>query len=453
MIVKVATLHRYGQHLLNSNSEKLKAKLSVPGAFCLLVTLLTGVPTNAQDNVELKERPGVELKEGPGALLGNWWQRGQSDSSAPSKWYETISLRGYAQLRYNRLFETNSSLGCEQCDRSWGENGGFFFRRIRLILFGQISRNIYFYIQPDFASSAASDRLHFGQIRDAYFDIGLDSLNEFRFRIGQSKVPFGFENLQSSQNRLPLDRNDALNSAVANERDLGIFFYWAPKKKRELFSELVRKGLKGSGDYGVVGIGLHNGQTANSPESNNSPHVVSRVSLPIKVGRQIIEPGLQAYTGDYVLSSANLSREVKVVDNRTYLDQRVAGTFVWYPQPFGVQTEYNVGRGPEFNPRTDSIETQRLHGGYFQMMYQLQTNRHILFPFVRYQYYDGGKKHERDARSYTVKEFEIGVEWQPAKYFEIVAMYTFSDRRYEDALLPVNRQSGRLLRLQAQINF
>jgi phosphate-selective porin len=34
---------------------------------------------------------------------------------------------------------------------------------------------------------------------------------KFRLRVGQSKVPFGFENLQSSQNRLTLDRNDALN--------------------------------------------------------------------------------------------------------------------------------------------------------------------------------------------------------------------------------------------------
>jgi len=31
------------------------------------------------------------------------------------KWFERISLRGYAQVRYNRLFETNAKLKCEQC--------------------------------------------------------------------------------------------------------------------------------------------------------------------------------------------------------------------------------------------------------------------------------------------------------------------------------------------------
>ncbi|MEY2901301.1 MAG: hypothetical protein RLY89_407, partial [Bacteroidota bacterium] len=144
------------------------------------------------------------------------------------KWFENISIRGYLQVRYNRLLETNSKLGNEQGDRSWGENGGFFLRRARVILSGQISKHVYFYFQPDFASSASSTSLHFGQLRDAYFDIGLDKDNEYRLRVGQSKVPYGFENMQSSQNRLPLDRNDALNSSVVNERDMGVFFYWAP---------------------------------------------------------------------------------------------------------------------------------------------------------------------------------------------------------------------------------
>jgi hypothetical protein len=58
-----------------------------------------------------------------------------------------------------------------------------------------------------------------------------------------------------------------------------------------------------------------------------------------------------------------------------------------------------------------------------------------------------------DARSYSVNELEIGVEWQPIKNFEFVAMYTISKRRFEDAVNPVNLQEGSLLRLQLQANF
>jgi hypothetical protein len=377
----------------------------------------------------------------------------KEQAEKPKKWYDLISVRGYTQVRYNRLLETNPDLKCEQCDRSWGDNGGFFIRRMRLIFFGQVGKQVYFYIQPDFASAVSSTSWHWGQLRDAYFDVGVDKNNEFRFRIGQSKVPFGFENLQSSQNRLPLDRNDALNSAVANERDLGVFFYWAPKKIRERFSMLVRDGYKGSGDYGVFAIGAYNGQTANKPDLNDEPHIVARVSYPFQIGSQIIEPGIQGYTGKFVVANDQLSSGVKTNADKNYTDQRLAASFVLYPRPFGITAEYNVGKGPEFNPVTDSIETQNLQGGFVTLTYMAHYKDQIFFPFLRAQYYDGGKKHERDARSYTVNELEIGLEWQPVKNFELVAMYTLSDRRFEDFTLQDNHQKGRLLRLQAQLNF
>lgn len=350
------------------------------------------------------------------------------------KWNENFSIRGYVQVRYNRLLETNENLGCEQCDKSWGKNGSFFLRRIRIIFYGQINPRVYFYIQPDFASSATSDNLTFAQIRDAYFDIGLDNENVFRFRIGQSKVPYGFENLQSSQNRLALDRNDALNSAVSNERDLGVFFYWSPKEKRKLFRELVSSGLKGSGDYGIVGIGAYNGQTANKPELNDERHIVGRISYPFSIQNQIIEAGVQAYSGNFVIPLSNLSTGVKFKEDRNYTDERIAASFLLYPKPFGIQAEYNIGRAPQFNKYSDSIEVQNLQGGYVQTMYNISYGKAIIMPFVKYQYYQGGKKHERDARSYFVHDLEMGIEWQPSKEFEIVAICTISSRRYEDNL-------------------
>jgi hypothetical protein len=83
-----------------------------------------------------------------------------------SPWYEKIQLRGYVQLRYNGLLETNPDLKCDQCDKSWGgDGGGFFFRRIRLVFSGQIHPQVYFYIQPDLASGGSN----LAQIRDAYF--------------------------------------------------------------------------------------------------------------------------------------------------------------------------------------------------------------------------------------------------------------------------------------------
>ena len=292
-------------------------------------------------------------------------------------------------------------------------------------------------------------------MRDAYFDIGFDKKSTLRLRIGQSKVPFGFENMQSSQNRLPLDRADALNSAVSNERDLGAFFYWAPESARKLYASFVRDNEKGSGDYGVFGIGLYNGQTANRPEQNDNLHLVTRLSIPIKVGSQFIEPGIQGYMGKFVVPTDTRSVVIKSANNFEFNEKRVAGTVVLYPRPLGILAEYNVGKGPRYNPSTDSINLRNLSGGFVTISYKLKgKGKHeVLFPFARLQAYDGGKKHELDARSYRVREAEAGLEWQLNKQFEITATYVISKRQFEDARLKSNIQQGRLLRIQTQLNF
>lgn len=368
------------------------------------------------------------------------------------EWYEKFSLRGYVQVRYNGLLQTNPDLECDQCDKAWGGNSGFSIRRVRVVFSGQISNRVYFYVQPDFASGA-DEGTNFGQLRDAYFDLGLDNNNEYRVRFGQSKIPFGFENMQSSQVRIPLDRNDALNSAFSNERDLGVIFYWAPKKVRERFSYLVSSGLKGSGDYGVFAFGVFNGQSANKKEANDTKHVVARITYPFQLSnRQLIETGIQAYSGKTVLPSVS-SGVTGINDTFNYLDQRAALSLTIYPQPFGLQAEYNIGTGPEYNPANNRIEQQRLRGGYAMASWMLKPGKHTLLPFLRYHTYSGGKKYELDARSYTVKDFDIGAEYQPFENFEVVAMYTHSKRRYEDAIRPLNDQEGSLFRFQFQMSF
>ena len=432
--------------------EKMKNKL-----FTCLVLLTTIV--NGQDITK------KEVKNQVIRVLDSLNQvKIAEEKSKPKKenWYENIGLRGYVQIRYNGLLSSNDKVSCDQCDKSWGttstaadakSNNGFFIRRARMIFSGQVHPNVYIYIQPDFASSPTTGVNHFAQLRDAYFDLSIDKKKEYRFRVGQSKVPYGFENLQSSQNSLTLDRNDALNSAVANERDLGVFFYWAPSKIRDRFAMLVKDGYKGSGDYGVFAFGAYNGQTANKSEANRDLHVVTRVSYPFVVGNQIIEPGLQAYTGKWAMASTDITTAA-TLDKNYLTDQRVAASFIMYPKPFGIQAEYTIGKGPRYDKVKNSVDVSKLEGGYVTLNYKLDLPNHkYLYPFAKFQYYDGGKKFEKDARSYMVRDYELGLEWQPFKAFELVAEWVISDRTFEDSALKNNRQQGNLLRLQAQFNF
>ncbi|RKG70939.1 porin [Corallococcus sp. CA054B] len=379
----------------------------------------------------------------------------EKEKSKP--WYENIRLRGYTQVRYNRLpsFRTNDSLINDQGDRFLGRDTGFGIRRARLVIFGDVHPHVSIYLQPDFAS-VIGDQYNVAVMRDWYADIFVDAKKEFRFRVGQSKVPFGFENLQSSQNRLALDRNDAINSALKDERDVGVFFYWAPAHIRERFKFLVDSGLKGSGDYGVVGLGVYNGQTANRAERNNSPHAVARVSYPFLFGSQYVEVGTGAYYGRFNLSASPrddaayaLARGPNLVDARAIVSLMV------YPQPLGFQAEYNIGRGPSLGSTPDDallIDSRNLQGGYAQLMYKLDGVVGVsLIPYVRGTLYKGGKKFETNAPRYDVRELELGAEWQIWKALELTAAYVIADRT--SSRYPYVQEQGHVTRLQLQFNY
>jgi hypothetical protein len=369
---------------------------------------------------------------------------------AAKPWYERISLRGYTQVRYNRLLETNPNLTCAQCDRSIGNAGGISIRRARLTFSGDLGNRASFYIQPDLAADAAGATLYL-QIRDVYVDVYLDRNKDSRLRLGETKVPYGFETVQSSSNRAPLDRDDAINSGTPNERDLGVFYMWSPRAARARFHTLTDSGYKGSGDYGVFTVGVYNGQTANRPEANNSLHTVARLTYPFALPNgRIVEVGASAYTGNFVVTT----RSTGVTGPTEFNDQRVAGMVILYPKPIGFAAEWTTGEGPEFNPTARRIDLQDLSGGYAMLIARVRgPGAQMFYPFVRWQRYDGGKKHEQDARSYDVKELEIGSEWSPVRALEFTAQYTISDRRYEDNATIGNRQKGQLLRLQLQVNY
>ncbi|MEY4351009.1 MAG: hypothetical protein RL078_1072, partial [Bacteroidota bacterium] len=79
-------------------------------------------------------------------LLGQQQLDSMKRTAPVKKWYESVQIRGYLQVRYNGLLQTNEDLTCEQCDRSWGGENDFFIRRMRVIIYGQVNPRVYFYI-------------------------------------------------------------------------------------------------------------------------------------------------------------------------------------------------------------------------------------------------------------------------------------------------------------------
>ena len=408
--------------------------------------------------------------------------RGVGDVPLRDRWYEKISVRGYSQFRFNS--SPDAELLTAPGDRSIVKDNEFFMRRARLIVSGQPLDRVFVYLQAEFAG-LVNDQENTTVLRDAYADLFLTENKEWRIRPGQSKIPFGFETLQSSQNRLAFDRNDATFSSVPNERNLGIFLYYAPTVVRERFRRLVESGLKGSGDYGMLGIGVYNGQNIDQQDVNKNKHVVFHSAYPYEFSNgQIVQVGMDAYTGQVGVSTspvmptnpsltAGIPVSPQITNSGDYLDERVLWNLIVFPQPFGLQAEYMIGRGPQLNNDRTEIELGSVRGGYVQLYYNYKCDTYCqnIFPYVRWQEYFGGQKLQSNAPQQSVRETELGLEYQFNRALELTVAYSWTQRTSADSsTLPVNTcglsaspvsctqtpyqlQTGNLLRFQLQWSF
>ncbi len=366
------------------------------------------------------------------------------------KWFNKINIRGYTQMRYNHIFEGDRSFEKDvqaalrdPNDSALKDNTNFSFRRVRLVFSGDMNEYISLYLQADFGSTDSGGGQNFAQLRDAYADIFFTKNHEYRIRPGLSKIPYGWENLQSSQNRVSLDRADAINSAVPSERDLGIMAYYTPEDVQKLWKDLSKKGLKTSGDYGVLGVGVYNGQGINKVELNDNLYTVVHSTYPFKLNflgypftNQVLEVGADAIYGRFVPTTAAYEAfERKPALSPTFspaagtLEGRVAVHAILFPQPFGLQTEWNWGYGGNLDLTKNQILSTSLNGGYVQAMYKIDNVYNtILIPYVKWQTYEGAYKGVTNSPFTIVNQVEVGAEWQIMKALELTLAYSYMDR-------------------------
>ena len=433
---------------------------------------------STSDIVNALVNKGV-LTEEEGELIA----KGRKDEVSAQKkkeekaWTNNVNIRGYVQNRSTTMMSGDKGVNLWSDrsvgdDQSFGNDKNFLIRRARVIIYGDVGERLSYYIQPDLASSAGTTG-NVAQLRDAYGDVYITKDRVHRVRVGQSKVPYGWENLQSSANRLALDRVDALNSAVRDERDLGAFYYYTPEEVSKLFEEINKAGLKHSGNYGMFGAGLYNGQGANRSEANDNHHWVARFTYPWKTeSGQFYEAGVQAYRGEYKVSTGSYRRQVgtgfvsasPTVANEFrngHTDERIGISFIKYPQPWGIQTEWNWGTTPALDIATNSVKETNLTGGYVQAMYMTKNDWGTWIPFVKWQYFDGANKAETNAPSNKVNDWELGTEWQIAKEVELTAVYHRMNRNNlvtgasSSTLVPTDysKFQASALRVQLQYNF
>lgn len=391
----------------------------------------------------------------------------QSGAPAAKKaWYEKLQLRGYTQLRVNEILSgpKTAPAGLSRLravqDGGVNENGNFSIRRARLVVQGDISNRVSLYLQGDLAAAVSNQsgterRENFMQLRDAYADVFLDKAKTLKLRLGQSKVPFGWENLQSSSNRIPLDRSDAINAPVPGERDLGIVAYYTPPKIQAIWDELSRQGQKLFGNYGALGVGIFNGQGVNRTERSGGVMTVAMATMPIRLDGLggPFEGQVAEFGGSLMRNRFRPELRSGGVSAEAHDDSHVALHALLYPHPFGVQTEWTWGRSPEWDPATSSIRSKDSFGGYVMAMYRVpESPIGQIIPFARWQHYRGGWKAAVNAPRLETNEIEFGVEWLPIKELELTLAYSRVDRTEADERR-IGRAQGDLVRAQVQWNY
>lgn len=381
------------------------------------------------------------------------------------KWYERLKLKGYVQTRLYSLLGDDDVPGVNVANDPFvSDTQSMGIRRGRLTYSGDLTNHLYLYAQMDFfgnAGTTAGANTNVVQARDMYADISLDPAREFRARIGLSKVPYGWSNLQSSQNRLALERPDALNSAVEGERDMGAYLIWAPYEVRERFKNIVKMGLRGSGDYGLLNAGVYNGTGINNNDNNGKMHYAVRAAYPFEFDNgQFFEIGSSFYTGRFRPGTAAMGAfAAPAVDPNGVRDQRFAVNAILYPQPFGLEAEWTWGQGPQLSQDLTRITSQSLEGGYIQACYRhVFPNQAELIPFVRWQTFDGARKFATNAPRNRVSEIALGMRYVPYPELEMTLLYSNGTRtnttdnpagagaRYRDVNVSY-------IGIQAQINF
>ena len=378
-------------------------------------------------------------------------------------WYDTLKIDGYTQVRHTEQLNDAAYLtGGLPADRSVDPNQSLIIRRGRFKISGDISPRLYLYSQFDLAGSVDSGSGSLGlSTRDLYADVALDDAKEHRIRIGISKVPYGHVNLQSSQNRLTMERAEALNSAVEGERDQGLYYMYASADDRTLFKSLVKDGLKGSGDYGVFAAGVYSGAGLNRADNNGEVHAVVRFSKPwVVASGQIYEAGLGGYAGRFKVSPEAIAGvgtpTMSTRDSADgFVDRRASAHFIMYPQPWGIEAEWTVGQGPQMNDARTRIEKSYLNGGYVLLNYRHKYGEQSeLIPFVRWNYFDGARKFVANAPKMAVNEIDLGFEWQWRKEVELQLQYTIADERSNSSRTSPTVISGsRRVAVQLQFNY
>jgi hypothetical protein len=280
---------------------------------------------------------------------------------------EKVKISGYVQSQY-----TNDQPATPQ--------DNFMVRRARLKLTANISEMASAVLEVGADKSVTyndtkgkSQELKLAELKEAYIDLGRANDN-WRFRLGQSKVPFMYDILQSSSVRLTPE-STALSAALfPGEYDTGAWL----QLKNVLGDSIPDTQLE---------IGAMNGTGPGKNDVNNNKDLVAR--LRFNLGNAPVD-------SDYEANSAYLGYQTgQILDSGVTTDKRFLGGGASYiTGPFWFRGEAVGGE----------LKGKDVGGWYGQAAYFIPNT--LDTAFVRYENYD----EDQDISNNNYKSTTVGYE-------------------------------------------
>lgn len=275
------------------------------------------------------------------------------------------TIDGYAQFRY-------------EADNAPDGDTQFLVRRTRVNLRGPVSDTLSYRVE--FQLDAKESGKGIGskvQLRTVYADYKLPNA---KLRIGQAKLPWGYELLESVPVLWASERALFMDRLFPNQRDIGVqcAFRKSPKSPR-------------------IDVGIFNGTGINTSDNNDRKNVMARVDVPVPNG----SVALSGYLGEN-------GEDESATDQDRF---GISGRFKW-PGGTEFMGEAVAGKDRGYDVR----------GWYAQLGHPVCKKRPDLV-FVKYDQYD----EDTDTSNDLFKRWSLGYWWEPQPPARLGIVYELRD--------------------------
>jgi len=300
-----------------------------------------------------------------------------------------VSVIGYIQPEFKVAFNG------ENADGTSANDMGFYFRRARLGVTGNIPYDFSYYVMAEFSSFQNGPYL-----LDAFV-----TYNRFKpwFKIsmGQFKKPFGLElGATGCQDLYTINRSKVVNELTSPDRDLGIMLSGSTGTKKFF-------GLEKENILSYV-LSVTNGTGKNVYDIDQAKDFIGRLVI---APYEFISVGGSYHFG----KQKNPDPTVKDMDER----MRYGADITLKKYNFILQSEYVFGQdkgskliGGGCGATPELVQGNFKSNGYFaQLMYNTKWN---LMPLVKFETYDSDMdKEDYDHTAYRTSTWTFGLNYYP----------------------------------------